>query len=1646
MTQDQYRAEVDDHTGVLPLVAQAPQFSGENAWIQAYYASVSDEDLATRPVESLIQRADLHRRVAQQRHAGQTLIHVEREPQRSVLYVVTEDVPYVVSTINTQIAQKWGGARLVVHPILRVTRDEQGGLTSVSEVPDVTAHSSGDTQVIPAVGALGETTAVESWVQVVLTRELDQEAAHQLAQDLRPVLADVDVIARDHQAMRDAVENLVVSLDGLAQQDQRENLHLGDVAATQEFLRWMLDGNFVLMGMKEYDLNGPDEELYLVSRPDTGLGLLSESGEKPYRRQLTQQAQEHAKDAATLFVTKANTRSDVHRSEFLDYIGIRRFNADGQVDGEHLMIGLFARKAYATPARETPWVKDKIQAVAAQFGFREDSHSARDLLSIMEEYPRDELLHMSIPELADVAQGVLGLDERRVTKIFVRPDLFGRFVSAVVYLPRDRYNTSVRQRISDVLMDTYGATDVDFQVRLSSSALARVFFRLRLPGDTPPPVNMPELESRIRSAVRSWPDALVRAIGAEFSGEQVREYAYNWAEAFPPAYRADYEIDEAIADLQRCEMLSGQEPEQAAEVRVATLMDGDRDQVRLNVYLTRRLTLTEMLPMEQNLGMTVLDQKPYEITPADGREFQLYDFGVELPAGVDPVGPPEARTEDLIEEVLCAVLSGQSESDALDRLVLVERLHWRTIAVLRAYVKYLLQLGVPHSFEFMAQTLLSYPGVTRAVVELFETSFDPDRFLTHDGAPDHAERAAARKEARAAVSAALEEVPTLDADRFLRTLVEVVEATQRTNAYQTDRPTIALKLNPQRISAAPLPRPQFEIWVWSPRVEGTHLRFGPVSRGGLRWSDRREDFRTEVLGLVKAQMVKNAVIIPNGAKGCFFPKQLPDPGVDRGAWAAEGEEAYKEFVGALLDVTDNLEIAASAGTGDDDAAGSPDRTVPPARTVRRDGDDSYLVVAADKGTARFSDTANAISLERGFWLGDAFASGGSVGYDHKAMGITARGAWESVKRHFFELGHDTQTQDFTVVGVGDMSGDVFGNGMLLSEHIKLVAAFDHRDIFLDPNPDPAVSYAERERLFGLARSSWQDYDSAKISVGGGVFSREAKSVPISPEIRTLLDLPESTTQLSPIELMRAILQAPADLFYNGGIGTYIKGAEETHAEVGDKSNDAIRVDGSELRVKVVGEGGNLGATQRGRIEAARNGVLINTDAIDNSGGVESSDREVNIKILVDRMVTAGRLEVEARAEFIESMTDDVADLVLRTNVAQNVTLTVDRWKAADYMVTYERLMDWLGQTADLDRAIEFLPDTETMEQRIADGDTMTSPELSVLMAYAKIQLSEALIDSDLANDPWTSSVVDAYFPAPVRQRFGADLQAHPLRREILCTMVANHMINVGGASFAFRAMDETSCTAGDLAKAFLATVAIFDVDPYLDQVAHLPAEIPTELWVRMLQDQRRLVDRSVRWLLSRDETSHPIGDVIERYAPIAGLRSSDTVLLGHESASRDDELLAIATRQGVPEGLAREWSWMLDSYPLLDVVRLGTQAEEDLEVVGRVYFLLYDRFNIESLLKRIGDLPQNTRWEALARISMREDVYSTLVAMVAQALRVDGASPEDRVEAWEAASEAQLARLRSTLEDIAASNTGDPAGDLAALSVALRTMRAAVQD
>ncbi len=1638
MAPDQYTIPDEDRTQALRVIRQTPEWGGDRTWINEYYRHVPQEDLLARTEEQLRERAEHHQEVGRVRAPGEIAVGVRQEDATSVVFVVTEDVPYLVSTVSAEIAAKWGGARLLIHPVLVATRSEDTHeLIELQQVPDFSASSSGDTTALPSLASFrpsgGTRHVVESWISVELFRPISDETARQLEERLSTLLQDVQRVDEDQERLRARVEQLAGELDRLHSLDLPEGGHPPMVGPSQDFLRWLIRGNFILMGFKEYDLEETGDGLALVSRPGTGLGLLVEHDDKPHRQELTGLGREHAREAGTLFITKANRRSSIHRREYLDYVGVAKYDDEGRIVGEYLALGLFTRRAYNTPARETPLLKEKLAEVADRFGFMEDSHSARDLMGNIEDYPRDELFHMTAGELYDIMRGVMGLDERRQTRLFLRQDHFGRFMSAVVYLPRDRYNTSVRGRIEAELTRTFHAESIDFDARLSSSTLARLFFRIRLPytGQVQS-FDREGLEARLRAAVRSWSEALVRAIHRSFPEDLARTHAENWAEAFPDAYRADYEIEEAVEDLQRCEELWGRDSDLPAEVRVVDVPGG----VRLNIYLTRSLSLTQLLPMLQNLGLTVLDQKPYEVAPADGRHFQLYDFGVRLPEGVEATGPEDAKTEDLIEDTLCAVLSHRTESDSLNRLVLTERMTWRTVAVLRSYVRYLLQLGHPNSFDYIADTLLAFPAVTRGLVEFFDASFNP--------ALDGGVRDAERDAAHARLTEALDEIPTLDADKLLRALTEIMAATVRTNVYQ-HRPTLAFKLNPGRISAAPLPHPMFEIWVWSPRVEGTHLRFGPVARGGLRWSDRREDFRTEVLGLVKAQMVKNSVIVPNGAKGGFYPKQLPDPAVDRDAWVNEGREAYKLFIASLLDITDNL-VRDEAGQ---------DVVVHPENVVRRDGQDSYLVVAADKGTASFSDTANAISAEFGFWLGDAFASGGSVGYDHKAMGITARGAWESVKRHFFELGVDTQTENFTVVGVGDMSGDVFGNGMLLSEHIRLLAAFDHRDIFLDPDPDPAVSYAERERLFGRPRSSWQDYDREKVSEGGGVYSRTAKSVPISPQVRDALDLADGVEELTPIELMRAILSAPADLLYNGGIGTYVKSAQETSTDVGDKANDAIRVDGEDLRVKVVGEGGNLGLTQLGRVEAALNGVLLNTDAIDNSGGVESSDREVNIKILVDRMVVAGELSAEERAGFIEAMTDEVAGLVLETNVAQNVLLTTERARVRDLNEAYIRFMHWLEETAELDRTIEFLPTDDELRARVQAGQGLTSPELSVLAAYAKIQLSQALIEGGLAEDPWFGEVLEAYFPEQITERFGDLVGTHPLRAEIIGTVVANQMINYGGIPFAYRVLEETGCRPVEVARAFVAAVQIYEIERYAHQHRELPADVPTEVWDRMFLDMRRLLDRVVRWLIHRQETAHPVAEVIERYKPTVDIRFLEDRLLGENSRQRVDSHAEAAERQGVPGPLATEWSQLLDAFALLDVARLahasgeavaadGTLDEEQIKTIAKVYFRLYDRYRIDSLLTRITGLPQTTRWENLARMSMREDVYATLVALADQALRAPGRTAREKVEAWEESNEARLGRLREVLGEIEVESAGEPATELAALSVGLRTMRSAL--
>jgi glutamate dehydrogenase len=1590
-----------------------------------YYEHLADEDFQAYPAVTLKARAELHRSVAQSRKPGQAKVAIIDEDDNSVVYVVTDDMPFLVDSVNAELVRQKSAIHLVVHPLFVITRNRATGeLVKVDRVPSTVGLSSGDTATMPTVSHLiadGENTShMESWIAVEIGR-VGAEARDRLTKGLQRVLGDVRAAVEDWPKMRNKALQIAADLDKVANPAQ-----ILELRQAQDLLRWLDEGNFTFLGYREYDLVDEDGEDVLELREGSGLGLLRAGADTRQVQHLTDAGRKKAREKRALVITKANSRSTVHRSAYLDYIGVKSFDAAGNVNGEQRFIGLFATSAYASSVRDIPIVREKVDAVLRIAGFPPDSHSGKDLLGILETYPRDELFQIEVPELAAIAIGIQRLQERRRTRLFLRPDIYGRFMSAVVYLPRDRYTTNVRLRIEDELRETFRAESIDYEARMTESALARLFFRIRLPKDADVSnVNAQELEKRLVRATRSWSEGITEVLRDSSPDGKGKELAELWAEAFPASYRVDYEVEDALQDIARFEKYgaaahAGERERPGVHVYLpdgagATL----EEDARVKLYMLEPKSLSQILPFFHNLGLEVLDERPFEIETADKRDFFLYDLGLKYPARVDPIA-----TGELLADSFGAAVSGAAESDSFDRLVLTEGMQWRQVVVLRAYARYMRQLGNTNSFEFMADTLLANPDVTLALSSLFAVRFDPTL--------GNEERQSRQEELRAELAASIERVATLDADRVLRTFKNLIESTLRTNFFQ-NKPYLSLKLDPARIEGMPFPQPMFEIWVYSPRVEGVHLRFGKVARGGLRWSDRREDFRTEILGLVKAQTVKNAVIVPTGAKGGFYAKQLPNPAEDRSAWMAEGIESYKTFIRGLLDLTDNL-IPTADG----------EILVPPAGVVRHDGDDSYLVVAADKGTATFSDIANGLAAEYGFWLGDAFASGGSVGYDHKAMGITARGAWESVKRHFSELDLDTQSEPFTVVGVGDMSGDVFGNGMLLSRHIRLLAAFDHRHIFLDPNPDEAISFAERQRLFQLPRSSWDDYDKTLISEGGGVFPRQAKVIPVSAQVRAALGLPEGTKQLSPPELLRAILLAPADLLYNGGIGTYVKASIESNAEVGDKANDAIRVDGRDLRVKVVGEGGNLGLTQRGRIEAALQGVILNTDAIDNSAGVDCSDHEVNIKIFVDRMVAAGKLDAAERAEFLASMTEEVARLVLEDNIDQNILLLNDRMRVAEWSPSYERLMDWLEKTAGLKRDLEALPSTATLRERLGQGQGLTSPELSVLSAYAKIELATALRESDLADDPWFRRTLREYFPKQLRERFDAELDTHPLRREIIATVVANDMINMGGITFAFRTMEETSASEVAVAKAFVALREVYELDNMVAELNGLPASFPTEHWSEVHLDIRRLLDRAVRWVLGQGSASRPIADVVAEFKPVTDpMRSHLLDYLRGDDRARVAAWLEKGREWQLPDDLAYRWAELFESFVLLDIAKISHLSPEPVESIAHVYYTVFNRFHVDSLLERITTLPREDRWQALARAALRDDLYSTVSDMTTAVLESTpaGMAAEDRLKVWEGLNAEQLSRAKSMFDEVNALE----ADDMASLSVALRLLRSIVR-
>ncbi|MCF7547651.1 NAD-glutamate dehydrogenase [Pseudonocardia sp. WMMC193] len=1510
------------------------------------YARHTPADGGTAEGVPLREVARAHRALAARRMAGEPLVRVEGR----VAELVTDDMPFLVGSMLAAVDRAGGTVVRLLHPIVVVRRDAVGDLLEVLPEADPAQ---------PPPGALAE-----SWIRLELDGITDPEG---LAHTLRETLHDVREVVEDG----DRMERRALSL--------ADELPPGEVA---DFLRWLADDHYTFLGYRHYTAAGG----VLTAEPASGLGVL---------RGDALGSGVFAPDGGSeqLILTRAGMRSRVLRAVHPYVVGLRTFAPDGTPTGEHRFLGMLTVPALYESVLDIPVVAGRVLGAIQRAGFPVESFSGQQMLEILSGLPREELFSASEEYLHDIAVGVLGLSGRRAVRPFLRFDPHQRFVSCLVYLPRDRYTTTSRLAMAAVLREQLHGSVVDYTARVTEATYALVHFTVHTDAEPARP-DPEELTDALTEAARTWDDRLVARLGPKATTVP------GLLAGIPDSYKAGVSPDRAVEDLRRILAL----PEHGFDVRLYPA----GDERRLTLYLDEPVTLTRVLPILQHLGVEVVDEHPSEFTRPDGRRCWLYDFGLRI------VGDSGYADESQLELAFCAAFratwSGEAEADRFSALVLRAGLHWREAAVLRAYARYARQVGSTFGVNYMAETLCSQPAVARGLVRLFRARFDPAA----------AERAKDTDEALAEVTALIDEVTGLDADRILRGYLAMIIATLRTNWFR-DRPFLSLKIDPTAVPDMPAPRPRFEIFVYSPRVEGVHLRFGPVARGGLRWSDRPQDFRTEILGLVKAQAVKNAVIVPVGAKGGFVVRTpAPDP--------AEVEACYRTFVSGLLDVTDNLVDG---------------RTVPPENVVRHDGDDSYLVVAADKGTARFSDVANDVAASYGFWLGDAFASGGSVGYDHKAMGITARGAWESVKRHFLELGVDTQTRDFTVVGVGDMSGDVFGNGMLLSEHIRLVAAFDHRHVFVDPTPDAAVGFAERARMFALPRSSWDDYSRALISPGGGVWPRTAKSVPVGPEMRAALGIPDHVTALSPPELIHAILLAPADLLWNGGIGTYVKASTETHADAGDKANDAIRVDGRELRVRVVGEGGNLGLTQKGRIEFARSGGRVNTDAIDNSAGVDCSDHEVNIKILLDRTVAAGALEPAARNALLAEMTDEVADLVLADNVDQNSVLGVARSHAPEMANVHARLVADLEERTGLDRALEVLPTAAGFAALEEAGQGLTGPELSTLIAHVKLDLTHRLLDTDLPDVAAFAARLPEYFPHPLRQRFPAEVREHPLRREILATMLVNEMVDGAGITYAFRLAEETAAGPADAVRAYAVVTDVYGLPGRWREMREAPVEVAVS--DRMILESRRLLDRASRWFLGNRPQPLAVGAETARFgAQVRELRDRLTELLAGREAEAVRAHAARLVAEGVPEWLAVRAATQIPAYALLDVVDLVELSERDgeprpPEEVARVYFALSDHLGVDIAQNSVNALPRGDRWHQLARLALRDDLYGSLRAITLDALRVadPGTPVAETIAQWEKANASRLLRARTALQEIASA----PELDLATLSVVSRQLR-----
>ncbi len=1572
------------------------------AFLRRYWRDVALADLAEREPSDLYGTALSHFRFGQQRRPGEARIRaynpdIEQHGWRSthtVVEVVTDDMPFLVDSVGMELNRHGLGMHLIVHPVLRLRRDADGRIAAVGT-------------------EAGDDARPESFMHFEVDRQSDPAALQRLEADLARILGDVRHAVEDWRAMRQRVATSLGQLEGVSGVLPAEEL-----AEIRAFLDWLADDHFTFLGFGSYDLRrSADGDLQMVLA-EPALGILRDSTPGHVSRSfaaLPQTVRALASAPLPAFtVTKANTRSTVHRAAWLDFVGIKRYAADGTVVGESRFLGLFTSAAYNLNPRQVPLLRQKIDRIIARSPFPPSGHAGKALANILETYPRDELVQTSEDELFAIATEILHLQDRQRIRLFLRPDPFGRSISCLVFVPRERYNTALRERMRAVLEQATGGRDTEYQAWVSEAVLARILFTLRTPGGTPPGLDVEAIEAKLVEAAESWPDRLREAL-IESQGEEDGNRLFRlFGRAFPTAYQEQVAARAAVPDILKLDQLARQQAGSLATSLYRRLEDTDGDLRFKLIRPDRPVLLSDALPVLENMGLEVRTEEPSLVRTEGGRIYSMHDFELRpLVGGV----PDLDAVRSSFQEVFAGIWDGRLESDGFNKLVLAAGLAARQITVLRAYCKYILQLGTPFSQAYIEQTLVGSPAIARSLAELFAARFDP---AVEAGRTERVQALEQR------VLDSLQQVQILDEDRILRRYLGLIQATTRTNAFQPEasgglKDYLSFKLDPARVPGMPLPRPAYEIFVYAPWMEGVHLRGGKVARGGLRWSDRREDFRTEILGLMKAQMVKNSVIVPVGAKGGFVVKHPPK---DRAAFQEEGIRCYRTLLSGMLDITDNYLNGA---------------VVPPASVVRYDEDDPYLVVAADKGTATFSDIANAVSRDYGFWLDDAFASGGSAGYDHKGMGITAKGAWESVRRHFHELGKDPDRDIFTAIGIGDMSGDVFGNGMLLSRRIKLVAAFDHRHVFLDPDPDPETSFAERQRLFALPRSSWADYDASKLSAGGGIFPRSAKAIPLSPQIRAVLDV--EAESLSPPELMHAILLAPVDLFWNGGIGTYVKAAAESHADAQDRANDPLRADGEELRCKVVAEGGNLGFTQKGRIAAAAKGVRINTDFIDNSAGVDCSDHEVNIKILLGGVVQAGDLTMKQRDQLLASMTDEVGQLVLRDNVLQNQALSMGQVLAHDLLDAQARLMRKLEAQGRLDRRIETLPGDGELAERRKAGRGLTRPEAAVMLAYAKMTLYADLLRTELPDRPYFVGDLTKYFPRPLRRRFQQAIQDHGLRREIVATWLANSLVNRGLDVFVSDLEDETGADLVAIALAYVVTRDSFGLLPLWTEIEELGADVTADRQLAMLLAVRQTLIGGTRWFLAQPGKPPGIREAVARYRPgVAEIADRLESVLSPRHAEAFAASVEAWSGPAVSVDLARRLASLPYLVAACDLVALSGDGGTDLLTSARILFALDAELGIGELGRRLAAMPLRSRWDRLALAGLQGELSLVLRRLTAAAARsglgsADGAVSTAAAAGWLAEHSHGLPRYRALHEELQGGEA-----DLAMLTVVVRAL------